>query len=128
MDAEEAPVDRLWERGRDSMRDRLARVSAKRWQIAQCAIAAGVSWLIAADLLGHTTPFFAPVAAVVSLGTSYGQRLRRGARGAGGGALGGVLARPLGVPVGPRRGGLVVGGAPSVNIPPFFSRGPEVFT
>ena len=32
---------------------------------------------IAADLLGHQTPFFAPIAAVVSLGTSYGQRLRR---------------------------------------------------
>ena len=43
----------------------------------QCAVAAGVAWLIAADLLGHPTPFFAPVAAVVSLGTSYGQRLRR---------------------------------------------------
>ena len=51
--------------------------SAKSFQIAQCAIAAGVAWLIASDLLGHDTPFFAPIAAVVSLGTSYGQRLRR---------------------------------------------------
>ncbi len=33
--------------------------------------------MIASDLLGHDTPFFAPIAAVVSLGTSYGQRLRR---------------------------------------------------
>ena len=32
---------------------------------------------MAADVLGHQTPFFAPIAAVVSLGTSYGQRLRR---------------------------------------------------
>ena len=48
-------VDRLWERGRVSMRTRVARVSAKRWQIAQCAVAAGVAWLIAADLLGHPT-------------------------------------------------------------------------
>ena len=31
----------------------------------------------ATDLLDHTSPFFAPVAAVVCLGTSYGQRLRR---------------------------------------------------
>ena len=31
-------VDRLWDRGRVSLRARLARVSAKRWQIAQCAI------------------------------------------------------------------------------------------
>ena len=28
-------------------------------------------------MFGHVTPIFAPVAAVVSLGTSYGQRLRR---------------------------------------------------
>jgi uncharacterized membrane protein YgaE (UPF0421/DUF939 family) len=71
------PEDRFWARSRMSMGARVARLSSKRWQIAQCALAAGVSWLIAADLLGHPTPFFAPVAAVVSLGTSYGQRLRR---------------------------------------------------
>jgi uncharacterized membrane protein YgaE (UPF0421/DUF939 family) len=47
------------------------------WQVGQCALAAGVAWWIAHDLLGHQHPFFAPVAAVVGLGTSYGQRLRR---------------------------------------------------
>jgi uncharacterized membrane protein YgaE (UPF0421/DUF939 family) len=52
-------------------------VRSKSWQIGQCALAAGVAWFVAADLLGHNTPFFAPIAAVVSLGTSYGQRLRR---------------------------------------------------
>lgn len=36
-----------------------------------------MAWVIASDVLGHQTPFFAPIAAVVSLGTSYGQRLRR---------------------------------------------------
>lgn len=36
-----------------------------------------MAWFLAADVLGHPTPFFAPIAAVVSLGTSYGQRLRR---------------------------------------------------
>ncbi|WP_435745441.1 FUSC family protein [Nocardioides sp. SYSU DS0663] len=74
---EPGPLDRLRDRGRTSVRARLARLSAKRWQIAQCAIAAGVAWFLAADVLDHPTPFFAPVAAVVSLGTSYGQRLRR---------------------------------------------------
>ncbi|WP_278257009.1 FUSC family protein [Nocardioides convexus] len=43
----------------------------------QCAVAAAVAWFVAADLIGHQRPFFAPIAAVVSLGTSYGQRLRR---------------------------------------------------
>jgi uncharacterized membrane protein YgaE (UPF0421/DUF939 family) len=84
--------DRLWERGRVSLRARVARWSAKRWQIAQCALAAGVAWLIAADLFGHQSPFFAPVAAVVSLGTSYGQRLRRVAEVTLGVAVGVFLA------------------------------------
>ena len=74
---EPGPLDRMWVRGRTSLRARVARWKAKRWQIAQCAVAAGVAWMIASDLLGHPTPFFAPIAAVVSLGTSYGQRLRR---------------------------------------------------
>lgn len=64
-------------RGGVSLRHRLARLRAKAWQIGQCAIAAGLAWTLASDVLGHETPFFAPIAAVVSLGTSYGQRLRR---------------------------------------------------
>lgn len=64
-------------RGRTSVRARVARLRSKSWQIAQCAVAAGVAWFVAADLIGHDQPFFAPIAAVVSLGTSYGQRLRR---------------------------------------------------
>lgn len=73
----EAPLDRMWERGRLSLDQRIARWRSKGWAVAQCAIAAGIAWWIAADLLGHTTPFFAPIAAVVCLGTSYGQRHRR---------------------------------------------------
>lgn len=64
-------------RSRLSVRARLARLRAKSWQIGQCAVAAGVAWFIARDLLDHPTPFFAPIAAVLGLGTSYGQRLRR---------------------------------------------------
>jgi uncharacterized membrane protein YgaE (UPF0421/DUF939 family) len=71
------PFEGALVRGRTSMATRFDRWRTKRWQIAQCAIAAGVAWWLAADVLGHTMPFFAPVAAVVSLGTSYGQRLRR---------------------------------------------------
>lgn len=67
----------MWTRSRLSARARVARWRSKRWQIVQCALAAGVAWMVASDLLGHPTPFFAPVAAVVALGTSYGQRLRR---------------------------------------------------
>jgi uncharacterized membrane protein YgaE (UPF0421/DUF939 family) len=74
---EPAPWDVVWNRGRTSMQVRIARLRSKGFHIVQCAIAAGVAWLIAKDVLGHATPFFAPVTAVVSLGTSYGQRLRR---------------------------------------------------
>ena len=70
-------LDHAVARGRTSVRARRARLRAKAWQIGQCAVAAGVAWVIAADVFDHPTPFFAPIAAVVSLGTSYGQRLRR---------------------------------------------------
>lgn len=70
-------MDSLWLRGRTSLAARVHRLRSKSWQVAQCAIAAGVAYLIAGDLLDHPTPFFAPIAAIVSLGTSYGQRLRR---------------------------------------------------
>jgi uncharacterized membrane protein YgaE (UPF0421/DUF939 family) len=70
-------LDRALQRGRTSVRSRLARLRTNSWHIAQCAAAAGVAWFLAADVLGHPTPFFAPVAAVVCLGTSYGQRLSR---------------------------------------------------
>jgi uncharacterized membrane protein YgaE (UPF0421/DUF939 family) len=71
------PLDRALERSRLSLRQRRARLRTNAWAVGQCAVAAGVAWLIASDLLGHPRPFFAPIAAVVSLGTSYGQRLRR---------------------------------------------------
>lgn len=71
------PFDQMWRRSRMSLRGRIGRWRSKWWVIAQCSIAAAVAWYLAADVLGHETPFFAPIAAVVSLGTSYGQRLRR---------------------------------------------------
>jgi uncharacterized membrane protein YgaE (UPF0421/DUF939 family) len=70
-------LDRAWTRGRVSVRDRLTRLRSKSWHIGQAAVAAALAWLIASEGLGHENPFFAPIAAVVSLGTSYGQRLRR---------------------------------------------------
>nr|WP_238558959.1 FUSC family protein [Rhodococcus rhodnii] len=45
--------------------------------IVQCGLAAALAWWVATALVGHTTPFFAPIAAIVSLGLSLGSRLRR---------------------------------------------------
>jgi uncharacterized membrane protein YgaE (UPF0421/DUF939 family) len=70
-------ADDVLHRGRLSLRARIARLRAKGWHVAQAAVAAGVAYFLAKDVLGHPTPFFAPIAAVVCLGTSYGQRLRR---------------------------------------------------
>jgi uncharacterized membrane protein YgaE (UPF0421/DUF939 family) len=55
----------------------LARLRSKSWHIGQCSVAAGVAWWLARDVFGHPSPFFAPIVAVICLGTSYGQRLRR---------------------------------------------------
>jgi uncharacterized membrane protein YgaE (UPF0421/DUF939 family) len=86
------PLDRLWSRGRTSLDARLDRWRSKSWQVAQCAVAAGAAWFLAHDVVGHQTPFFAPVAAVVSLSTTYGQRLRRVAEVTVGVAIGVFLA------------------------------------
>ncbi|MBB2985145.1 FUSC family protein [Terracoccus luteus] len=77
----DAPVvdtlDRAWSRSRLSVRTRLARLRGAAFFIVQSAVAAGVGWWVATDVLGHQSPFFAPIVAVVCLGMSYAQRLRR---------------------------------------------------
>ncbi len=96
----------------------MGRWKAKRWQVAQCAVAAGVAWWLAGDVLGHPRPFFAPVAAVVCLGTSYGQRLRRVGEvtvGVAVGVLAGDLLTRL-IGVGPWQITLIVGLAMSVAL------------
>ena len=50
-----------------------------RWSpVIQAAVAAGFSWLVAVNVVGHRSPFFAPIAAVIRLGMTLGERLRRG--------------------------------------------------
>ncbi|MGW1346081.1 FUSC family protein [Kribbella sp. NPDC002412] len=64
-------------RSRASVRRRVDRWRDRLFFISQCALAAGVAWALARYVVGHPTPFFAPVAAMVCLGFSFGQRLRR---------------------------------------------------
>lgn len=45
--------------------------------VLQAAVAAALAWLIAHRVLGHPQPFFAPIAAAISLSTSHIQRSRR---------------------------------------------------
>ncbi|QBJ98607.1 aromatic acid exporter family protein [Rhodococcus sp. ABRD24] len=55
----------------------MRRLRASALPVLQCALAAGLAWWFATEVVGHTRPFFAPIAAVVSLGLSLGARLRR---------------------------------------------------
>ena len=53
------------------------RLRANGWSVVQTAVAATVAYFLAIVLLGHEAPFFAPIAAVVSLSVTIGQRMRR---------------------------------------------------
>ncbi|MBW0106799.1 aromatic acid exporter family protein [Pseudonocardia sp. KRD291] len=55
------------------------RLRASALPIVQCAFAAGLALYVAGDLVGHTRPFFAPIAAVISLGLTLNSRVRRAA-------------------------------------------------
>lgn len=62
---------------RSSAVRRARRLRARFFFIAQCAVAAAVAYVAAKHLFGITVPLYAPVAAIVTLGMSHGQRLRR---------------------------------------------------
>ena len=64
------------------------RVLDALWPVVQSAAAATLAWLIAHGILGHPQPFFAPIAAAISLSTSPIQRSRRIAQMVGGVLLG----------------------------------------
>jgi uncharacterized membrane protein YgaE (UPF0421/DUF939 family) len=80
-----------------------ARLRRRFWPVIQTAIAAGVAWYLSHDVLGHAQPFFAPIAAAVSLGASSVQRSRR--------AVQMVLGVTLGIGVGELAVGLLGTGA-----------------
>src|SRR6478672_11244427 len=44
------------------------------WRLMQATAAATVAWVIARRVIHHHEPFFAPIAALVSLNTSLGER------------------------------------------------------
>jgi uncharacterized membrane protein YgaE (UPF0421/DUF939 family) len=71
---------------------RRAVLRAAAWPIAQTALGAGVAWAIARYALGHKQPFFAPIAATISLGWSVGRRGRQAVQLMSGVAVGIVIA------------------------------------
>jgi uncharacterized membrane protein YgaE (UPF0421/DUF939 family) len=81
-------VTRAGRRARRRVLDALAAV-------VQSAVAAALAWLVAHRVLGHSQPFFDPIAAAISLSTSYIQRSRQIAQMVGGVLLGIVVAELL---------------------------------
>jgi uncharacterized membrane protein YgaE (UPF0421/DUF939 family) len=65
------------ERSRVSMATRWHRVVTSWRSMVQAGVAVAAAWAVAKWVLGHPAPFFAPVSAVIALGTSYHQRGRR---------------------------------------------------
>ena len=61
----------------DETRWGLARLRENLFPVVQTAGAAALPWLLASVLLGHSSPVFAPIAAIVALGATRGQRARQ---------------------------------------------------
>ena len=70
-------IEEAAERSRVSMRTRVDRLRLAWRSILQAGVAAGLAWVIATEVWGHRLPFFAPVAAIITLGLTTAQRGRR---------------------------------------------------
>jgi len=98
---------------RHHLASRFGRLPTNARFILQAAAAAGSAYFLAANLLGHAQPFFAPVAAVVTLSLAPGERGRRALEVALGVVVGLVIADlvVLAVGVGAAQIALVVAAA-----------------
>src|SRR3954470_12161363 len=103
-----ALLEEAAERSRTSMRTRFQRVQLAWRSVLQTAIAAPVAYLIATEVVGHPRPVFAPVAAIIPLGITGGQRRRRAVELALGVAVGIAIADLLVLLTGPGVGAIAL--------------------
>jgi len=68
---------RLFSRVRDGLSAGYGRIRTSVWPVFQAAVAASLAYFLADVVVGHGQPFFAPIAAVICLGVTLGQRNRR---------------------------------------------------
>ena len=103
-------IEEAAERSRVSMRTRLERLRVSWRSIVQAGVAAGLAWVIATEVFGHSRPFFAPVSAIITLGLTTSQRGRRAVEVAIGVAVGIAVGDllVLGIGVGAAQLSLVV--------------------
>jgi uncharacterized membrane protein YgaE (UPF0421/DUF939 family) len=76
----------------DVVKASLDRLRISWWPVVQAAIASGLAWWITHGVLGHPQPFFAPIAAAISLSAFVGRRWRNAMQMMFGVTLGIVLA------------------------------------
>ena len=117
------------ERLRGGFHAGLERLQDRGWPVLQTALAAGLAYFLAKFLLGHPQPFFAAVAAVVTLGASVGWALNRAMQVILGVSLGLVIADLLVLFVigtGPLQLAIVLGLAMGAVV--FFNGGPLLLT
>src|SRR5579871_4983082 len=93
---------------RDQAAEARLRLRRTMWPTAQAALAAALAWVVAHDGLGHAQPFFAPIAAAISLGTSG---IRRGRR-----IVQMVFGVTLGIAVGEGASAALGSGAPAIGL------------
>jgi uncharacterized membrane protein YccC len=65
------------QRSRLSLRARVRRLRDAWRTLVQASLATVVAWTFAHEVIGHPRPFFAPIAAIVTLGATLGRRSRR---------------------------------------------------
>jgi uncharacterized membrane protein YgaE (UPF0421/DUF939 family) len=96
--------------GRTTARRALLRLRVRMWPILQTAVAAVGAWYLAKLLVDEERPVFASIAAVISLGATYGERRERAVELIGGVVVGiavaDLLVRAIGS--GPLQVGLMV--------------------
>ncbi|MGC5247476.1 FUSC family protein [Gordonia sp. DT219] len=108
------------------LRVRIRRLWLSLGPILQCAIAAGIGWWFALDVLGHQQPFFAPIAAMISLGLSLGRRWRRSVELVGGVTIGILIGDLLITEIGSGTWQIVVVVALAMSVAVFLDDGPLI--
>ena len=86
----------------------IKRLRAVWFTLVQTSVAAGLSWYLAHDVLGHPQPFFAPIAAAVSLSISNVLRAQR--------AIQMMIGVTLGIGMGTLVQGLLGPGAVAITV------------
>ncbi len=95
----------------DLLQTRLSQLRGSLYLLLQVGVGAGLAWYLATDVVGHAEPFFAPIAAVVSMLGAASQRRRAVIELVSGVAVGILVGEALimGIGRGPWQVALVVG-------------------